>query len=98
MCVVQKGCLTPYSVSAQPKFRDLIDKLVATTDEVIISRNTSASEVQRSQSRMSPVTLAWSVSQRASRDINIQTAMQCVTLFLLSNPFSHIIRQSWANP
>jgi len=81
--------LTLFSV--QPKFRDLIVRLVATTDEVIIghySRNVStSSEAQRTQSRMSPVTLAWSVSQRASRDINVQAAIECVTLFLPLNLF-----------
>jgi hypothetical protein len=87
--------------SVQPSFRDLIVKLVATTDEVIIghSRNISpSSEVQTSQSRMSPVTLAWSVSQRASRGINIQAAIECVTSFLLLNLFSHTILQSWTMP
>jgi hypothetical protein len=80
--------------SAQPRFGDLIDKLVATTDEVIYdqSSNISASSEaqtlpQRTQSRMSPVTLAWSVSQRASRGINIQTTIECVTSFLLLNFF-----------
>ena len=86
--------------SAQPRFRDQIDKLVATIDEVIIdhSRNISVSEAQRTQSRISPVTLAWSVSQRASLGINIQAAVECVTLFMPLKPFSHFIRQSWANP
>ncbi|KAF8489076.1 hypothetical protein F5888DRAFT_1210533 [Russula emetica] len=66
-------------VSTQPKFRGLINKLVATTDGVIIahSRNVSApSEAQRTQPRLSPVSLAWSVSQRASRDINVQAAIE----------------------
>jgi hypothetical protein len=87
--------------SAKPRFGDLIVKLVATTDEVIIghSRNISASsEAQRTQSRISPVTLAWSVSQRAGRDINVRAAIECVTSFLLLNFFSHTIRQSWAKP
>ncbi len=90
--------------SAQPRFRDLVDKLVATTDEVIIglSRHISAlSEAQRAQSRMSPVTLAWSVSQRASRGINIQTAIEYVTSFLLLNLSSHAlpsVRQNRAKP
>ena len=91
--------LTLFSV--QPRFRDLILKLVATTDEIIIghSRNISASsEAQRSQLRMSPVTLAWSVSQRVSLDINVQAAIECVTSFLPLNHFSNTIRQSWAKP
>jgi hypothetical protein len=80
---------------AQPRLRDLIVKLVATTDEVIIahSRNISASsEAQRTQPRMSLVPLAWSVSQRASRDINILTAIERVTSFLLMNFLSHTAR------
>ncbi|KAF8474329.1 hypothetical protein DFH94DRAFT_124853 [Russula ochroleuca] len=66
-------------VSTRPRFRDLIEKLVAITDEVIIahSRNVSAlSEAQRIRLRTFPVTLAWSVSQRTSRDINIQAAIE----------------------
>jgi len=69
----------PPIVSTQPKFRHLINKLVAKTDGVIIahSRNISApSEAQRTQPRLSPVSLAWSVSQRASRDINVQAAIE----------------------
>ncbi len=85
--VAYKSCLTPL-FPAQPKFRHLINKLVATTDGVIIaqSRNISApSEAQRTQPRLSPVPLAWSVSQRASRDINVQAAIECVTSLLLLN-------------
>ncbi len=85
---------------AQPGFRYLINKLVATTDGVIIahSRNIAASsEAQRSQPRLSPVSLAWSVSQRASLDINVQATIECITLLLLLNLFfnSHTVRQSW---
>ena len=72
--------------SAQPRFRDLIVKLVATTNDVIIGHSCDISaspEAQRTQSRMSPVTLAWSVSQRASCSINIQAAIECVTSFLI---------------
>jgi hypothetical protein len=92
MCVVQKVVSHLTLFSAQPRFHDLIDKLVATTDEVIIahSRNISASSgAQRTQPRMSPVTLAWSVSQRASRSIKIQTTIECVISLLLLNFFSH---------
>jgi hypothetical protein len=84
VCVSYKGCLTPL-FPAQPKFRNLINKLVATTDDAIIAhpRNISASsEAQRTQLRLSPVSLAWSVSQRASRDINVQAAVECVTSLL----------------
>ena len=85
--------------SAQSRFRNFIDTLVATTDEVLIahSRNTPAStERESTQSRVFPVTLAWSVAQRASRDINIQAAIEHVTSFLLVNSHSHTVRQSWA--
>lgn len=101
MRVVQKSGLTPYFVSAQPGFSGLIDKLVATTDGVIIghSRNISASSgTQRTQSRMSPVTLSWSVSQRTSRGINIQAVIECVTSILLLNFTSHTARQGWTKP
>jgi len=78
-CRTLFGNVRTETVSMQPRFRDLILKLVATTDEIIIghSRNISASsEAQRSQLRMSPVTLAWSVSQRVSLDINVQAAIE----------------------
>jgi hypothetical protein len=85
--------------SAQPNFHDYIAKLASTTDEVIAahSRNISASHgVQRTQPGIFPVTLAWSVSQRASRDIKIQASIERVTSFLLLILFSHTVRQSWA--
>ncbi|KAH9998778.1 hypothetical protein BJV77DRAFT_1147925 [Russula vinacea] len=66
-------------VSTRPRFRDLIERLVTTTDEVIIShsRNVSASsEAQMMPPRIFPVPLAWSVSQRTSRDINAQAAIE----------------------
>ena len=76
--------------SARSKFRDLIKKLVTTTDEVINAHS------RETQSQIPPVTLAWSVSQRTSRDINIQATIERVTLFLLLNLFSHTVQQSWA--
>ena len=76
--------------SAQPKYRDLIEKLVTTTDEVISAHS------RETQPQQSPVTLAWSVSQRASRDINVQGAIERVTSFSLLNLFSHTVQQSWA--
>jgi hypothetical protein len=99
VCVGYKGCLIPL-FPAKPKFRYLINKLVATTYGVIIahSRNVSAtSEAQRTQPRLSPVSLAWSVSQRASRDINVRATIECVTSLLLLSLFfiSHTVRQSW---
>jgi hypothetical protein len=84
--------------SAQPRFGDLIVKLVATTDEVVIGHSHDISVSSEAQSRVSPVTLAWSVSQRASRGINVEAAIECVTSFLLLNLFSHTIRQSWEKP
>jgi hypothetical protein len=84
--------------SARPRFRDLIDRLVQTTDQLILAhsdRIAAPSEAQRPQPRMSLVPLAWSVSQRASRDINILTAIECVTSFLLMILISHTVRQSW---
>ena len=83
VCVVQRGCLTPYSVFSAAKVGDMIAKLVATTDEVINGHISASSKAQGTESRMSPVTLAWSVSQRASLGINVQAAIECVTSFLL---------------
>lgn len=85
-------------LSAQPRFRNLIKKLGTTTYEIILApRNISVmSESQRAQSRIFPVTLPWSVSHRASRDINIQTDIKHVTSFLLAKLSSHTVRQSWA--
>ncbi|KAH9998769.1 hypothetical protein BJV77DRAFT_711572 [Russula vinacea] len=57
-------------VSTRSKFRDLIKKLVTTTDEVINAHS------RETQSQIPPVTLAWSVSQRTSRDINIQATIE----------------------
>ncbi|KAF8474333.1 hypothetical protein DFH94DRAFT_805789 [Russula ochroleuca] len=57
-------------VSIRSKFRDLIEKLVTTTDEVINAHS------RETQPQISPVTLAWSVSQRTSRDINIRAAIE----------------------
>lgn len=99
VCIASMGRLIPCFVSAQPKFRYLIEQLVKTTDEVIIAplRDISvSSESQRTQARIFPVALAWSVSQRASRDINIQAAIEHVTSFLLVNLSSYTVRQSWA--
>jgi hypothetical protein len=99
VCISRKGRITPSLFSAQPRLRNFIEKLVTTTDEVIVahSRNiSSSSEAQRTQPRILPVALAWSVSQRASRDINIQATIERVSSFLFMNLFSHTVRQSWA--
>ncbi|KAN0107074.1 hypothetical protein V8E52_010519 [Russula decolorans] len=62
-------------VSTRQGFRDLIDKLVQTTDRLIITHSHKIAASSEAQ-RMSLVPLAWSVSQRASRDINILTAIE----------------------
>ncbi len=81
VCTAQKGCLTPSFIPAQSRFRDRVNKLVETTEGVIIAhlRNIPASsEAQRTQPQLFPVSLAWSVSQRANRGINIKAAIECV--------------------
>ena len=86
--------LRPRLFSAQPTYRNSVEQLVRTVDNVIIAflRNVSVSpERQRTLSRIFPVALAWSVSQRASRDINIQAAIEYVTLFLLVNLSFHTV-------
>ena len=83
VCVAYKGCLTPL-FSAQPTFHDLIDKLVQTTDQLIIAHSGKiavSSEAQRTQLRISLIPLAWSVSQRTSCEFNILAAIECVTYF-----------------
>jgi hypothetical protein len=65
--------------SAQPRFHNFIERLVTTTNDVIITRSRKisvSSKARRTEPRMSPVTLAWSVSQRASRDLNVQAAIE----------------------
>ena len=84
--------------SARQGFHDLIDKLVQTTDRLIVAHSHKTAvpfEAQRTQPRMFLVPLAWSVSQRASRGINILTAIERVTSFLLLSLLSHTVRQSW---
>ena len=93
--VVGEIVLRPALFLARQGFRDLIDKLVQTTDRLIIHHPHKISASSEAQ-RMSPVPLAWSVSQRASRDINIQTAIERVTPFLLMSLLSHTVRQSRA--
>ncbi|KAI0276827.1 hypothetical protein BGY98DRAFT_983344 [Russula aff. rugulosa BPL654] len=86
-CLSLFGNVPAEIVSTQPKFRHLINKLVATTDGVIIahSRNISSpSEEQRLQPRLS----------LASRGINIQAAIECITSLLLMKLLSHDVRQS----
>ena len=101
VCVAYKGHPTSlFPFPAQPKSRRLINELVATTDGVIIAHARSISAPsggQRAQPRSSPASLAWSVTQRTSRDINVQAAIECVTSFLLLKmEFSyHTVRQSW---
>ena len=81
--------------SARSGFRDLIDKLVQKADRLIIAHSSKISasyDAQRTQPRMSLVPLAWSVSQRASSDINIQTAIERVNSFLLMSLLIHTMR------
>jgi hypothetical protein len=95
----RKLSLMPSLFSARPRFHNFIERLVTTTNEVIIaySPNISASpESQRTQPQIPPVRLAWGVSQRASRDIKIQATIECATLSLLLNLFSHTLRQGRA--
>ena len=85
--------------SAQPGFGDLIVHLVATTDWVIFGHThylSVSSEAQRAELQITSVRLAWSVSQRVSRDIKVEATIECVTSFLLLNLFSYTMRQSWA--
>jgi hypothetical protein len=63
-----------------------------TTDQLIVahSRDTlRLSRAQKAQSRMSPVLLAWSISQRVSHDVIMQAAIECVTSLLFLNLFSY---------
>ena len=79
MCSSERLSHDVLCFSAKPRFRDLIEKLVQTTDLLILAHSrkiATSSEAQRTQPRMSLVPLAWSVSQRASRDINILTAIE----------------------
>ena len=62
-------------------FRYLVNKLVATADGAIIAHSRSIfapTEAQRTQPRLLPVSLVWSVSQRTSRDINVQATIECI--------------------
>ena len=66
-----------------PQFGGLINNLIMTTDQFIMgSRTASALSAQSSsqgaEPRISVAPLAWSVAQRASRDISIQTSVEYV--------------------
>ena len=95
VCVAYKGCLIPL-LPARSKFRHLINKLVTTTDEVI-THSCNISAPSEAQPRLSPESLSWSISQRASRDINVNAAIECVTSLLrLNSIFSpHAVQQGW---
>jgi len=66
-------------VSTEPVFGSLINKLITTTDQLIIAHSCNTlelSKAQKAQSRMSPVLFAWSISQRASHDVIMQAAIE----------------------
>jgi len=66
-------------VSTEPVFGSLVHKLVTTTDELIMAHSSNPLEsprVRKAQSRMPPMLLAWSISQRASHGIIIETAIE----------------------
>jgi hypothetical protein len=74
-----------------PKFGDLIENLIATTTRVIIahpSRALASPKAQKVQLPMSPVLLAWSVSQRASHDVIIRATIEHVTTFFIDEVIS----------
>ncbi|KAI0285618.1 hypothetical protein BC826DRAFT_1179012 [Russula brevipes] len=66
-------------VSARPAFRNLIDSLTGTTDRAIVTHPCNApasSEARNAHAQISPVLLAWSASQRTSRDIIVRAAIE----------------------
>ncbi|KAH9968483.1 hypothetical protein BGW80DRAFT_654975 [Lactifluus volemus] len=68
-------------VSSEPGFGDFISKLVETTHRLVAADPHNATalsssfEAQRSRAQISPVSLAWSIAQRVSRDVNIQASI-----------------------
>ena len=87
---VLRRCLPP----ADSKFGYLIGNLVVKMNRVMTthSRNTPVSPRSQKQYPMSPVLLAWSLSQRASRDAIIQATIEYVTSFLLLGRVSYTVR------
>ncbi|KAH9051687.1 hypothetical protein EDB87DRAFT_749098 [Lactarius vividus] len=65
-------------VSEKPRYTDLIEKLVVTTDRFIMgARGPSAGfGVQGELSRVSAVPLAWSAALRVSRGIVVQASIE----------------------
>ncbi|KAI0285608.1 hypothetical protein BC826DRAFT_1051436 [Russula brevipes] len=68
-------------VSVDPRFRDLIDKLVVTTDKFMTGRRTVSttsvrSRAQMAKPRVAPVPLAWSAALRVCQDIIIQASIE----------------------
>lgn len=92
----QKACLTPWPFLVGPRFIDLIDKLVTKTNVVINAHSHHARALSEAQLRMSLVSLAWSVSQRASCDVTIRAVIECVISFPYLNSSSHAMPQGWA--
>jgi hypothetical protein len=96
----------PGTFTAEPGFGDLISKLVETTHRLVAADPLNATaisnlfEAQRSRAQISPVSLAWSIAQSVSRDVNLQASIVHVTSFVfnihhsLSDPFP----QGWVKP
>ena len=87
--VAWKGCLTPLVIAGNSEFSNLIDKLIVTTRRLLPEPRVAVapSETQNAKLRLpSPVPLAWSVAQRASRNVIIEASIEYVTspLFLKS--------------
>ena len=88
------GCHRLFTV--KPQYGALINNLIETTDQVIMSSRTAPSSRSGSQGtkrRISPASLAWSVALRASRDITIQASIEYVVLSL----GTHLIYLIWCS-
>ncbi|KAI0246858.1 hypothetical protein BJV78DRAFT_1364569 [Lactifluus subvellereus] len=67
------------TVSRKPEFGDLIDKLIVTTCQLLAEPRAvvTPSKVRKAKLRLpSPVPLAWSVAQRASRNVIIEASIE----------------------
>ena len=72
----------------KPKFIDLIENLVVTTDRFITGSRASSSRAGTKQ-RLGAVPLAWSAAVRVNHDIIIQASIEYEVFFLLL-PFTVI--------
>jgi hypothetical protein len=76
---------------AKAKFGDLISKLSSTTHRLVAADRfnttlpSTSFDAQSGRSHISAVSLAWSIAQRVSRDINLQATIVHVLLSLFSN-------------